>query len=77
MPSNDGNIDEKIVKEKSTIFGKSPNDYQKATNTASFQLCLSNPSLLLEKKGDLLDMARRKSMKMATAIRKESHDPRN
>lgn len=58
--AHDGNIDEQIIKEKSTIFGKSPNDYQKAINTASFQLCLSNPSLLLEKKGDLLDMARKK-----------------
>ena len=56
----DGTVDEHVVREKSTIYGKSPNDYQRAINNASFKMCLSNPSLLLENKGTLLEMARKK-----------------
>lgn len=58
--SEDKRIDEVVVKEKSTIFEKNPTDYQKAINAASFGLCMSNPSLLFEKKGVLLEMAREK-----------------
>ena len=49
--SPDGSIDEHIVKEKSAIYAKNSNNYQKAINNASFDLCFNNPSLLLESKG--------------------------
>ena len=35
-------------------------DYQKRINDVSYSLCLGNPSLLLGKKGDILDLARAK-----------------
>lgn len=58
--SPDGSIDEHVVKEKSAIYAKNPNNYQKAINNASFSLCFNNPALLLESKGTLLEMAKKK-----------------
>ena len=58
--TTDGAVDEVFVREKSTIYAKNPNDYQKAINDASFYLCFNNPSLLFENKGALLEMARKK-----------------
>ena len=57
--TSDGSIDESIVKERSTIYAKNPNNYQKTINDTSFNLCLKNPSLMLESKGVLLEMARK------------------
>ena len=48
------------MREKSAIYTKNPNDYQKAINNASFNLCYNNPSLLLENKGTLLEMAKKR-----------------
>ena len=48
------------MKEKSAIFSKNPSTYQQAINSARYQLCLNNPSLLLERKGALLEMAKKK-----------------
>ncbi len=53
-------IDELTVQDKSTIFTKNPTNYQKAINAASFQLCRANPSLLLQTKGKLLELAKQK-----------------
>lgn len=53
-------IDKNVIKEQSIIYTKNPNRYQKAVNDATYQLCLENPNLLLEKKGDLLEMARQR-----------------
>ena len=41
-------------------YGKNPTNYQRAINAAGFQMCLNNPALLLEKKGTLLDLAKKK-----------------
>ena len=53
----DGSVDE-VVREKSAIYAKNPNDYLKAINDASFNLCHNNPSLLLASKGAMLEMAK-------------------
>ena len=69
--SDSSGIDEQVVKEKSIIFTKHVSDYQKAINAASFELCMTTPSLLLGKKGDLLELARRRFMKMGMSMKKD------
>ena len=49
-----------ILLKKNLLYAKNPNNYQKAINNASFNLCFNNPSLLLESKGTLLEMAKKK-----------------
>ena len=48
------------MREKPAIYTKNPNDYQKAINNATFNLCYNNQSLLLENKGTLLEMAKKR-----------------
>ena len=72
--SPDGSIDERIVKEKSAIkyyMQKNPNNYRKAINKASFELCFNNPSLLLESKGILLELAKKKVHEDGYCYRKD------
>ena len=51
-----------MIKKSSLIFkeGHPLTEYQKRINDASYSLCQGNPSLLLGKKGDILDLARAK-----------------
>ena len=48
LPDSSG-IDEQVVKEKPIIFTKHVSDYKKVINAASFELCMTTPSLLLGK----------------------------
>ena len=54
-------LDTESIRDKAKIYTKSNlNDYQKRINSASADLCVRNPALLLGKKGDLFTLAQEK-----------------
>ena len=55
-------LNEELIKKSSMIFQgeQKLTDYQKRINDAGYSLCQGNPTLLLGKKGDLLELARAK-----------------
>jgi len=62
MDTANSNFDTEQIKQKAVFFGKTDNltQYQKQVNLASIELCLTSPSLLLGKRGDLLALAKDK-----------------
>ena len=54
-------LDTESIRDKAKIYTKANlNDYQKHVNSASADLCVRNPALLLGKKGDLFKLAQEK-----------------